>query len=77
MWGHLPSLGPIGGPGSCLLVRHWRRGRGTSRFCLPVCAFILLEKELEQGTPWASEARPGAPQASPGAPPRSPALKRV
>lgn len=41
-----PSLGPIGGPGSCLLVRHWRRGRGTSRFCLPVCAFILLEKEL-------------------------------
>ena len=51
MWGHLPSLGPVGGPGSCLLVRHWRRGRGTSRFCLPVCAFILLEKELEQGTP--------------------------
>lgn len=56
---HLPSLGPFGGPGSCLLVWQLCRGRWTGPLYLPISAFILLEKELQKGPMWACEARPG------------------
>lgn len=65
---YLPCLCPLAGPGSCLLVGRLCRGGRAGSLCLPVCTFILLEKELQpEGTRKGEAGQDPADSSPPGA----------